>query len=53
MSHLPPMPENAAYPVTERSRARRLYKRVAYDRAAVHAILDAAPLCHVGYIIDD
>ncbi len=47
-----PSPDGSTYPVTERSRARRLHKRVAYDRAAVHAVLDAAPICHVGYVID-
>jgi len=42
----------ADYPTTERSRVRRLHQRGSYARADVHAILDAAPLCHVGYIID-
>jgi nitroimidazol reductase NimA-like FMN-containing flavoprotein (pyridoxamine 5'-phosphate oxidase superfamily) len=46
-------PSDDAYPVTERSRARRLHKRVAYEHDAVHAVLDAAPLCHVGYVIDN
>ena len=47
-----PFADASTYPVSERSRARRLHKRVAYDRAAVHAVLDAAPICHVGYVID-
>lgn len=38
--------------ITERSRARRLHERARYDRESVHAILDASPLCHVGYVID-
>ncbi len=42
----------ADYPTTERSRVRRLHQRGSHARADVHAILDAAPLCHVGYVID-
>jgi nitroimidazol reductase NimA-like FMN-containing flavoprotein (pyridoxamine 5'-phosphate oxidase superfamily) len=42
----------AAYPITERTRARRLYERNSPERAAVHAVLDAVPLCHVGYVIE-
>jgi len=42
----------STYPVTERSRVRRLHKRGSHERAQVHAVLDAAPLCHVGYVID-
>jgi nitroimidazol reductase NimA-like FMN-containing flavoprotein (pyridoxamine 5'-phosphate oxidase superfamily) len=40
------------FPVTERSRVRRLHERGSHEHAAVHAVLDAAPLCHVGYVID-
>lgn len=40
------------YPPTARTRARRLGKRARYDREAVHAVLDAGLLCHVGYVID-
>jgi nitroimidazol reductase NimA-like FMN-containing flavoprotein (pyridoxamine 5'-phosphate oxidase superfamily) len=36
---------------TERTRVRRMNKRANYDAATVHAILDAQPLCHVGYVI--
>ncbi|MGD9480459.1 pyridoxamine 5'-phosphate oxidase family protein [Shinella sp. G-2] len=42
----------ATYPVTARNRVKRLHERGSYDRAAVHAILDAAMLCHVAYVID-
>lgn len=42
----------ADYPPTERTRVRRLHDRARYDRATVHAILDAGFLCHVGYVID-
>jgi nitroimidazol reductase NimA-like FMN-containing flavoprotein (pyridoxamine 5'-phosphate oxidase superfamily) len=37
---------------SERTRVRRLHERGAYDRATIDAILDAAMLCHVGYVID-
>lgn len=46
------LPSAADYPTTERSRVRRLHQRGSHARADVHAILDAAPLCHVGYVID-
>jgi len=44
--------ETASYPVTPRNRVKRMHERGSYDRAAVHAILDAAMLCHVAYVID-
>lgn len=37
---------------TARSRVRRHPERARYDRDEVFAILDAALLCHVGYVID-
>jgi uncharacterized protein len=40
------------YTPTSRTQVRRLPKRAAYDRAQVHAILDAGFLCHVGFAID-
>jgi nitroimidazol reductase NimA-like FMN-containing flavoprotein (pyridoxamine 5'-phosphate oxidase superfamily) len=40
------------YTRTERTRLRRLPKRAHYDRATVHAVLDAGLVCHVGYVID-
>ena len=43
---------STSYPVTDRNRVKRLHERGSYDRAAVHAILDAALLCHVAYVID-
>lgn len=42
----------ADYPPTARSRARRLHDYAHYDRATVHAVLDAGVLCHVGYAIE-
>jgi nitroimidazol reductase NimA-like FMN-containing flavoprotein (pyridoxamine 5'-phosphate oxidase superfamily) len=43
---------SSAYPVTETNRVKRLHERGSYDRATVHAILDAAALCHVAYVVD-
>jgi uncharacterized protein len=42
----------APYPTSERSRMRRYHERGSHGRADVYSILDAAPLCHVGYVID-
>ena len=40
------------YDPTERSRVRRSLKRAAYDRATVHAIIDEARVCHIGFVMD-
>lgn len=40
------------YPVTSRNRLRRRHERGHYDRGSVHAILDAAMLCHIAYAVD-
>lgn len=37
---------------TDRSRLRRAHERGAYDREALHAVLDAMPLGHISYVID-
>ena len=42
----------ATFPVTPRTQIKRLPKRGVYDEAAVHAILDEAFLCHVGFAVD-
>lgn len=39
-------------PPSPRTRVRRLPKRGRYDAATVHAIIDAAYVCHVGYLFD-
>lgn len=44
--------ETANYPVDAINRVKRLHERAAYDHATVHAILDAAMLAHVAYVID-
>ena len=38
--------------ITDRSRLRRAHERGHYDRTTVNAILDAQPMCSVGYVID-
>ena len=50
------MPDSAPPPSfvpSPRSRVRRHPERAHYDRETVFAILDAALLCHVGYVIDE
>jgi nitroimidazol reductase NimA-like FMN-containing flavoprotein (pyridoxamine 5'-phosphate oxidase superfamily) len=41
-----------AYPPTPRTTPSRLPGRVGYDRATVHAVLDEALVCHVGFVVD-
>ncbi len=38
--------------VTQRTRLRRTHQRGRHDRESIYAILDATPLCHVGYLLD-
>lgn len=46
--------ENAnTYPKIDRTTPSRYPQRVTYEREAVHAVLDEALVCHVGYIVDD
>jgi len=40
------------YPATAQTTPTRLPERVSYDRAAAHAILDEAVICHVGFVVD-
>lgn len=47
-----PAPGLDAYRPTARSKVKRLPKRAHYDRASVHAVLDAGLIGHVGYAID-
>ncbi len=37
---------------TDRVRVRRLHERGQYDAASIYAILDAMPMCSVGYVFD-
>ena len=40
------------YPASPRTVPTRLRERVGYDRATVHAVLDEAVVCHVGFVVD-
>jgi uncharacterized protein len=42
----------ATIEMTDRTRVRRLPKRGHYDAATIHAILDEAMICHVGFVVD-
>jgi nitroimidazol reductase NimA-like FMN-containing flavoprotein (pyridoxamine 5'-phosphate oxidase superfamily) len=44
--------EQAAFPRSERNRIRREPHLGSYLHSDVYAILDASPLCHIGYVID-
>ena len=37
---------------SERTRVKRLNKRAKYDAETVHGILDATPICNVGYVFN-
>ncbi|WP_375503529.1 pyridoxamine 5'-phosphate oxidase family protein [uncultured Jatrophihabitans sp.] len=41
-----------SYPTTVRTAGTRHRERLAYDRNAVHAVLDEAVHCHVGFVVD-
>jgi nitroimidazol reductase NimA-like FMN-containing flavoprotein (pyridoxamine 5'-phosphate oxidase superfamily) len=43
---------SATIPVTDRTRVRRLSERGRYETETIHAILDEALLCHVGFVVD-
>lgn len=40
------------YPTTDRNVPTRLRERASYDRDAVHAVLDAGYVCHLGFVRD-
>lgn len=44
--------DEAHFTPTTHTQVRRMPKRGHYDRATVHAILDAGAIAHVGYVID-
>jgi nitroimidazol reductase NimA-like FMN-containing flavoprotein (pyridoxamine 5'-phosphate oxidase superfamily) len=46
------MTQAADYIQTDRSTPTRYPSRASYDRAAVHAVIDEALVCHVGFIRD-
>ncbi len=46
------MDDERRYETTARTQVHRLKDRASYDRAVVHAILDEALVCHVGFAVD-
>lgn len=38
-------------PPSPRTRLRRMHEKAAYDRATIHAVLDAMPLAHIGHLV--
>ncbi len=44
---------NETLDITDRTRLRRSHERGHFDRATINQILDAQPMCSVGYVIDD
>jgi len=47
-----PIEHEPSYPKTDRSRIRRESHLGSYLRSDVYSVVDASPLCHVGYVID-
>lgn len=41
-----------AHPPSPRARLRRMQEKAAYDRATIHAVLDAMPLAHIGHLVE-
>ncbi|MGW0737557.1 pyridoxamine 5'-phosphate oxidase family protein [Streptomyces sp. NPDC002851] len=48
----PVSPDSTSYVPTDRTVPTRARERASYDRALVHAILDEAYVCHLGFIRD-
>jgi uncharacterized protein len=46
------MSESASFPVTKVNKVKRRHDRGRYDKESVYAILDAALICHISYVID-
>lgn len=47
-----PTPQPTAYPATDRTVPTRSADRASYDKEVVHAILDEACVCHLGFVRD-
>ncbi len=46
------MSQTPTFPTTDRTTGTRHRERLGYDRTAVHAVLDEAVHCHVGFVVD-
>lgn len=42
----------ASLAVTPKSKLKRAHERGHFDRTTINAVLDAQPVCHVGYVLD-
>ncbi|WP_297322363.1 pyridoxamine 5'-phosphate oxidase family protein [uncultured Bartonella sp.] len=40
------------FPITDKNRVKRSYKRACYDKQTIYNILDSSALAHVAYVID-
>lgn len=49
---MPVPPDSTSYVPTDRTVPTRARERASYDRALVHAILDEAYVCHLGFVRD-
>lgn len=49
---MPDTAETSSFNPTSRSRVKRIHERGKYDEATIFAILDAAFIAHVGYVMD-
>lgn len=47
------MSDDASFERTQRTRLERFHQRAVYDRKAIHAILDEALICHLGFTGSD
>lgn len=47
------MTDNDSYPVDKQNRVRQIRELAVYDRAGVHAVLDAGVVAHVAFIQED
>ena len=44
--------DTSSYPIDRRNRVVRRHERGHYDKATVHAVLDAALVAHIAYVVD-
>jgi len=42
-----------SFPRSERNKVKRLPQRAQYDKETIYRIIDAAPICHVGFVLGD
>lgn len=40
------------YPQTPQNQVRRIPQRAAYDAETIYQIVDASPICHIGFVVD-